>query len=262
MGMDDPTGGPAPALTVIIPCFNEEQRLPATLTRLREYLDGRGVAYEFLVVDDGSLDATQEVARAAVLDAVPIQVLQYGGNRGKGFAVAFGALRARGRLVLFTDADLSTPIEEMAKLELAISRGADVAIGSRALPESRLEVRQPWWRERTGRLMNRLIRRLSGLPYADTQCGFKLFTRPAARAIFSQLTVERWMFDVEVLILARKLNLTVEEIPVRWLNSGESRVRLAHAPGIFGELLHIRVHWMGRQPAPHCDEGLGARAGG
>lgn len=262
MGIEDSAGGPAPELTVIIPCFNEERRLPATLARLREYLGGRDLRYELLVVDDGSLDGTLTAARDAALAAPEIQVLHYGGNRGKGFAVAYGAMRARGGLVLFSDADLSTPIEELEEFERAARRGADIVIGSRALPESRLEVRQPWWRERTGRLMNRLIRRLSGLPYADTQCGFKLFSRRAARAIFSQLTVERWMFDVEVLVLARKLNLVVEERPVRWLNSGESRVRLSHAPGILGELVHIRTHWIGRQPAPHCEEGLGARAGG
>lgn len=239
---------PEPELSIVIPSFNEERRLPLTLDRITAFLEQAGSDYEIVVVDDGSSDTTAELVKAAAAANRRISLLGYGANLGKGRAVAFGALRARGRLVLFTDADLSTPIEELASLSAHIRQGAAIAIGSRGLPESHLAVRQPWWRERIGRLMNQIIRRLSGLPFSDTQCGFKLFTREAAQTIFSQTTVQGWMFDVEVLLLARKLNFRVDEVPVRWLNSGESRVRISHAPAILRELIHIRTHWLRRTP--------------
>lgn len=237
-----------PQVSLIIPCFNEEQRLPATLDRVVRYLEARGATWEILVVDDGSTDRTAEVARTRAAGDGRIRVFRYEPNCGKGYAVAFGARRARGEWILFSDADLSTPIEELEKCAEALARGADVAIGSRALPDSRLEVRQPWWRERAGRAMNFLIRRVSGLPFTDTQCGFKLFTRQAAQDIFPNLRVRGWMFDVEILVLARKLGYRVAEVPVTWINSEQSRVRLSHAPRILAELLHIRLWWLRRQP--------------
>jgi dolichyl-phosphate beta-glucosyltransferase len=237
----------SPRLSVIIPCYNEESRLPATLRRATEYFGAQGYAYEILVVDDGSADGTVAVAQAAAAQDRHLRVLTYDENRGKGYAVAFGARQARGEWVLFTDADLSTPLEELEKFTPFLEQGYDVVIGSRALKESRLEIRQPFWRERAGRFMNLCIRQLSGLSFPDTQCGFKLFTQRAARDIFSRLTVQRWMFDVEVLVLAQKMEYRVKDVPVRWLNSGESRVRLSHAPGIFRELFHIKLHWLLRR---------------
>jgi len=243
-----------PVLSVIIPCFDEERRLPATLARVQAYLDDRGQPYEILVVDDGSSDGTVQKAREASAANPRIQVLGYEPNRGKGAAVAYGGCRARGEYVLFTDADLSTPIEELERFLPLLEQGYDVVIGSRALEDSNLKVRQPWWRERAGRLMNGLIRLASGLSFPDTQCGFKLFSRRAARDIFPRLTVRRWMFDVEALVLANKMQYRVKDLPVTWLNNGESRVKLSHAPNVFRELWHIRWHWLWRRPSRQLGE--------
>jgi dolichyl-phosphate beta-glucosyltransferase len=157
-------------------------------------------------------------------------------------------LRALGQWVLFTDADLSTPITELDRFLPTIEKGYDVVIASRALAESKLEVRQPWYRERLGRLMNRMVRAVSGLKFPDTQCGFKLFTRTAAHDIFENVTVETWMFDVEALVIAMKLGCTIIDLPVTWVNSDESRVHWSHTARVFQELLHIRMHWFGRRP--------------
>lgn len=249
-----PTPSPTPRLSLIFPCYYEERRLPPSLARAVEYLESAGLDYEILVVDDGSGDRTAEAAREAAAANPRIRVIRYEQNQGKGYAVRRGAEQARGELVLFSDADLSTPIEELAKLLPYLEQGYDVVIGSRALKESRLEVRQPWLRERAGRLMNRLIRLASGVPFPDTQCGFKLFTRAAARDIFPNLTTRRWMFDVEALVLARKHGYAVRDVPVRWINSGDSRVRLSHAPNILRELLHIRLHWLRRRPVRASEE--------
>lgn len=243
-----------PQLSLIVPCYNEETRLPASLVRMEEYLEGSGFSYEVLLVDDGSADRTAEVA-AQVAERNPrFHVHRYEENRGKGFAVAYGGRRARGEWVLFSDADLSTPLYELDKLLPYLHQGYDVVIGSRALKESNLKVHQPWWRERAGRLMNLLIRRASGMRFKDTQCGFKLFSQRAARDIFPNLTVQRWMFDVEVLILARKMGYDIAEVPITWINNDESRVKLSHTPNIFRELLHIRFHWLRRQPERYRTE--------
>jgi dolichyl-phosphate beta-glucosyltransferase len=245
---------PGPRLSLIIPCYDEERRLPATLARVQEYLEAAPYPYEILVVDDGSRDGTAAVAEAAGAMNPRVRLLAYDGNRGKGFAVKYGALRAAGEWVLFSDADLSTPIEELEKFLPRLEAGADVVIGSRALAQSRLEVRQPWWRERAGRCMNFLIRRLSGLSFPDTQCGFKLFSRRAAQDIFPSLLAEGWMFDVEALIIARKLGYRIEDVPVTWINSADSRVRPSQIFRILRELFLIRARWFRRQPQRHAVE--------
>jgi dolichyl-phosphate beta-glucosyltransferase len=246
--MEQDTASPSPKLSLIIPCYDEERRLPRTLARLQEYLDGRGQPYEILVVDDGSRDGTVAVAEAAAAANSRIRVLRYGQNQGKGYAVCFGAQHVTGDWVLFSDADLSTPIEELEKFLPHLESGCDVVIGSRALRESRLEIRQPWWRERAGRAMNLLIRQASGLKFSDTQCGFKLFTRRAADAIFPKLTVKRWVFDVEALVLAQKYGFVIQDVPVRWINSGESRVKVSHTFNVLRELIQIRWYWFRRHP--------------
>ncbi|MCC2668214.1 MAG: hypothetical protein K0Q72_685 [Armatimonadetes bacterium] len=237
-----------PQLSVIIPCYNEETRLPRSLPRIQEYLRASGLSYEILVVDDGSSDGTVRYVEAESARDPYLQLLRYGQNHGKGYAVRYGMLRARGAAVLFSDADLSTPIEELDKFLPKLQQGFDVVIGSRALAGSQLEVRQPWWRERLGRLMNVLIRSLSGLKFVDTQCGFKLFSRQAACDVFSNVTVETWMFDVEALVIAMKLGYTIVDVPVRWLNSDESRVHWSHTARVLRELFHIRWYWLGRRP--------------
>lgn len=201
-------------LSIVIPAYNEAQRLPRTLEATLGYLRARGLSSqaEVLVVDDGSRDATATVAAGFP----GVTVLSYGGNRGKGYAVRYGVLRAAGERVLFMDADLATPIEELAKLEAALDSGAAYAIGSRPLRESELTVRQPLLRELCGRAFNKIVQLAATPGIEDTQCGFKLLTRDAAQAIFSRCQLDGFSFDVEALFLARRLGLKVAEIPVRW----------------------------------------------
>ena len=228
----------APALSVVIPAYNEALRLPATLARVREHLDTRGVAHEILVVDDGSSDATAEIARAAG-DAV--RVLRHEPNRGKGYAVRRGMLAAKGERRLMTDADLSTPIEELARLEAEVDRGFEVAIGSRAVAGARIEVHQPAYREAMGRLFNVLVQALLLPGLSDTQCGFKLFTAAAAETAFGACRLDGFCFDVEALYVARRHGLRVAEVPVVWRNDAATRVGLGRGGAAFADLLRIRV---------------------
>ncbi len=227
---------------MVIPAKSEERRIGPTVTAVAAYLAGLGESYEVIVVNDGSTDGTVACAENAAADAgIALRVIDRSENRGKGYSVREGLLAARGRYRLFSDADLSTPIEELAKLLEPLRAGeADVAIGSRALPESVLEVHQPWFRELSGRFFN-LVVRVSGLPqYVDTQCGFKLFTAEAAEAIFARQTLDRFGFDVEVLWIAKVLGLRVAEIPVRWLNSPDSRVSTLDGLAAFGDIARVR----------------------
>lgn len=240
----------APQLSVIFPCYNEERRLGPSLRAALEYLEKQSYTYEVLIVDDGSSDRTVKVAHQAAEGNPNVVYLHYEPNQGKGHAVRYGAGSARGQWVLFSDADLSTPLEELEKFLPFLQQGYDVVIGSRALRESELVVHQPWLRERAGRAMNWLIRQLSGMKYADTQCGFKLFSRRAVDGIFPLLQTKRWMFDVEILIIAEKRGYRVREQPVRWHNKDDSRVKLSHLPNIFRELFKIRAYWLRRQPEP------------
>ena len=227
----------APALSVVIPAYNEELRLPPTLARLAEHLSARGVAHEILVVDDGSSDATAEIARDA---GGAVRVLRHEPNRGKGYAVHRGMLAATGARRLMTDADLSTPIEELARLEAEIDRGFDVAIGSRAVAGARIEVRQPAYREAMGRLFNRLVQALLLPGLSDTQCGFKLFTAAAAEVAFGACRLDGFSFDVEALYVARRRGLRIAEVPVVWRNDAATRVGLGGGGAAFADLLRIR----------------------
>jgi dolichyl-phosphate beta-glucosyltransferase len=203
-----------------------------------EYLAARPLTVEVLVVDDGSRDATAAAARqAAGRLGLPLEVLSYAGNRGKGYAVRTGALAARGQHVLVTDADLSTPIAEWEKLAAA---GTPVAIGSRAVDESLVKERQPLFRVLMGKLFNRFVRALLVPGIKDTQCGFKLFRRDAARAIFERAVVDRFAYDVEALLLARRLGYPIAEVPVLWFNSADSKVSLGAGAQAYLDLLRIR----------------------
>jgi dolichyl-phosphate beta-glucosyltransferase len=227
-------------LSIVIPAFNEEERLPASLGAISAYLAARPSAprVEVLVVDDGSADATaaraEEAGRRHRLD---LRVLRLPQNRGKGFAVRTGCLEAAGRRILVSDADFSTPVYEWEKLAAA---HAPVAIGSRAVDESLVKERQSLYRTAVGKLFNRLARLLLVPGIRDTQCGFKLFTREAAREIFSRAVVDRFAFDVEALALARQLGYAVAEVPVLWFNSPDSRVTLAGGVEAYLELFRIR----------------------
>lgn len=234
-----------PFLSVVIPAFNEATRLPRSLARITEYLERAGQAYELLVVDDGSTDGTAERAREAITG--PLTVLRSAINRGKGHAVRRGMLAARGTWRLMTDADLSTPIEEVERLLEAAKRGADVVIASRALPGANIEVHQPWYRENMGRAFNLMVRILAVPGIHDTQCGFKLFSARAAQTCFGPARLDGFSFDVEALYLAIRHGLRVVEVPVTWRNDAATRVGAWRGFLAFLDLARIRTNaWRGR----------------
>lgn len=234
-----PAAGIRPALSIVIPAYREEERLPASLARISEFLRSEpGLAgTEVIVVDDGSPDRTGDMAAEEGRRlGLALKVIRLSENRGKGFAVRTGVLAASGDAILVSDADLSTPIEEWRKLAGA---GAPIAIGSRAVDESTVKVRQSLYRQAVGRLFNRLVRLLVVPGIADTQCGFKLFCRDAALAVFPRLAIDRFAWDVEALGVARKLGYPVAEVPVLWFNSADSRVTLAGGAHAYLDLLRI-----------------------
>ena len=212
-----------PDLTVVVPAFNEVRRLGPSLKRLRVFLKGRHA--EVLVVDDGSTDGTVALVQAMAKTWKSLRVISLDVNAGKGAAVRRGVAEANGKRILFSDADLSTPIEELARLEKALVGQVAIAIGSRALDRGRIGVHQPFYRELGGRIFNRLVQALTVPGIHDTQCGFKLFEATAAKRLFALQQVPRFGFDVEVLYLARKAGYGIVELPVHWENSPESKVR-------------------------------------
>ena len=222
----DRRDAPVPHLSVIIPAFNESGRIAAPLTAVHDYLRAQPYSSEVVVVDDGSSDTTFDlVCDLARGWQVPLRAFRYQPNAGKGYAIKFGVAHARGRHVLFTDADLSTPIEETAALLAALEAGADVAIGSRKMPGATIVVHQPWLRERLGKVFTWLARQLIA-DVSDVTCGFKAFRGAAARDIFSRVRVYDWSFDAEVLLLATRLGYRMSEVPVRWADCAGSKVRL------------------------------------
>lgn len=229
-------------ISVVIPTFNERRRLPHTLDRLREYLDGAGEEYEVIVADDGSSDATVEYVRSALPAWPQLSVRALPRNQGKGAAVRVGMLAARGELRLFSDADLSTPIEELPRLRERLSATCQVAIGSRALPGSTIGVHQPGRREMMGRTYNRLVQLLVLPGLHDTQCGFKLFTAQAAIACFEPLRTRGFGFDAEVLVRARRHGWEVAEVPVAWDHRDDSRVSALRDSGrTLVDLVRLRL---------------------
>ncbi|MDQ6720294.1 MAG: glycosyltransferase family 2 protein [Candidatus Dormibacteraeota bacterium] len=213
-----------PELTVVIPAYNEEQRLPRTIEQIERYLNGRGMSYELILVDDGSTDGTRQVMDAAAERNQNVRLEALPSNRGKGRALAAGVAVASGDEVLVTDADLSTPIEELEKLEAALKAGAGVAIASRAVRGSRIEVPQPIYRVLMGKGFN-LIVQLVLLPGIwDTQCGFKLFRADVARPVFAALTTDGFGYDPEVLYLAKRRGVRITEVPVVWRHSAPTKV--------------------------------------
>lgn len=241
-------------LSIVLPAYNEAGRLPVTLDAVRSYLAERAISAEILVVDDGSTDETARVAAAPDVTA-----LRYERNRGKGYAVRYGVLRAAGKRILTMDADLATPMAELEKLEAALeadpARG--VAIGSRPLKESQLLVRQPLFRELAGRTFNAAVQLLATPGLHDTQCGFKLFERSAAQAIFRRCTIDGFSYDVESLYLARRLGYGIAEVPVRWAHQ-ESRAEwsatraqyLRHGLRMLADLFRIRWRHRAVRPQP------------
>ena len=230
------------SLSIIIPAFNEQQRLPATLQTIAAYLERKILDFvEIVVVDDGSRDSTAELVRAAGQTDARVRLVQNPGNRGKGYAVRHGFEQARGEWVLFSDADLSTPIEELDNLLSAVERDdADGAIGSRALNRGLVGKHQSAFRELSGRLFNAVMRLVTGLPYRDTQCGFKLFRRAVAQIVAARQRSEGFGFDVEILYIARKHGFRIVETPVRWFNAEGTKVSLWNGLDAFADPLRVR----------------------
>ena len=247
-----------PSLSIVIPAYNEARRLPETLARLRRWLGSTTLRTEIMVVDDGSTDGTAEAAREPGGEEVTL--LRHEPNRGKGYAVRRGMLAATGERRLMTDADLSTPIEELPRLMRELDHGADIAIGSRAVAGARIEIHQPAYREAMGRIFNRLVRHLLLPGLSDTQCGFKLFTARAAEEAFGACRLDGFSFDVEALVVARRRGLRIAEVPVVWRNDEASRVSLGRGAAAFVDLFRIRLlAWRGVYGAARSS---GAAGGG
>lgn len=229
------------SLSVVIPAYNEEQRLPQTLDRVVEYLSARGWDAEVLVVNDGSRDGTVALVERYAAAHPMVRLIQNPGNRGKGFSVRNGMLHAQKDWALFSDADLSSPIEEVEKLLGAVERDkADGAIGSRALNRDLVSVHQSAFREWSGRFFNLIMRLSLRLPYADTQCGFKMLRREAAHAVYERVQIAGFGFDAEALFIARKLGYRVVEVPVRWANAEGTKVTMLNGLKAFSDLALVR----------------------
>lgn len=229
-------------LSVIIPAYNEAERLPATIDEAYSWLtETFGDSFEMIIVDDGSSDETVKGVQAMMSERPHLSVLEQPENRGKGAAVKRGMLEATGAIRLFMDADHSTHVREVEKVLAAIDGGAEVVIASRQHPESDISVHQSWLREHMGQGFNFIMRSIVGLEMQDTQCGFKAFTAESAEAIFSRQKLEGFSFDVEILFLASKLSYKLAEIPVEWINEPNSRVRMIADPVLmFADVLRIR----------------------
>jgi dolichyl-phosphate beta-glucosyltransferase len=227
-----------PFLSIVVPAYNEGQRVRSTLEKLCHFKESESYSIELIVVDDGSTDQTVE----RVSEFPVIRLIRNDRNHGKGFTVRHGVLEARGEFVLFTDADLSTPIEEVDKLLSALqSSAADAAVGSRALKRELIGIHQPWFRDRAGRFFNVLVKIFTGLRLHDTQCGFKLFKRSSTRRAFEMLHVEGFGFDPELLFLIERQGGSVVEVPVRWNDNPATKVRfLRDSARMFLDLMAIR----------------------
>lgn len=227
-------------LSLIIPAFNEAQRIEPTLRSVHRFLAARPASFEIIVVDDGSTDDTVALVTALAAELPGLRVLCCLANRGKGHAVRLGMRAATGAIRVFADADGSTPIDELDALRRALAAGADIAIGSRYLAASRVTCPQPWARRAWSRLVNQVVQRLLLPGVADTHCGFKAFTAAAAAQTFAACTVDGWSFDLEVLARARAQGLRIEEVPVRWANDERSKARLRQLPQEFRHVCHLR----------------------
>lgn len=229
-----------PRLSVVIPAYNEEKRLPQSLTAMVSFLKKQPYEWEIIVSDDGSQDRTVKIAEE-LLREVPHQVLVTPKNIGKGYAVRQGMLAAAGKYVLFTDADLSTPIEEVTKFLASLENNQDIVIGSRALSNSQIEIHQNFFREAMGKIFNRIARLCAFKGVHDSQCGFKCFRREAARKLFGLQKLNGFSFDVEIVYLAQKHGYRLLELPVIWRNSAQSRVQVLRDPlKMFWDVLRIR----------------------
>ncbi len=240
---------PEPFLSIVVPAYNEAQGIGDALTKIRKYARAKKFGVELIVVDDGSTDGTAAILRHAAAEQPAFRVFRNDPNRGKGFSVRRGVLEASGEFVLFTDADLSAPIQEADKLLAALQEsGADAAIGSRALERELIGIHQPWYREFAGRSFNVIVRALTGLRLRDTQCGLKLFRRAATRRAFELQIVQGFGFDPELLFLIAREGGKVVEVPVRWNDNPATKVRfLRDSTRMLLELFALRWRaWSGK----------------
>ena len=257
-----------PTYSIVIPAYNESARLGATLEKVLGYVHAQGWDTEVIVVNDGSRDNTAEIVQTYAAKDSALRLVENPGNHGKGYSVRNGMLHARGKIVLFSDADLSSPIEEAPKLFRALDAGADIAIGSRWLRAETQTQRQPLHRQLFGRIYNLVLRLTLGLQFKDTQCGFKAFKQPAVQAIFPLQKIERWGFDPEILFLARKLKFRVQEVSVAWGHSGGTRINpLVDGSRMVMEMFRIRWYDLSGKydgdpsPAPQSAKTLPERRG-
>lgn len=212
-------------ISIVIAAYNEEKRIRKSLVRVKEYLTGQDMDYEIIVVDDGSIDRTSKVLKDSTSDIPHLKIISYEMNKGKGYALRKGALASKGEIVLLTDADLSTPIEELSRLlPLIHDNECDIVIGSRALALSEIIKKQPWWRQSMGKIFNKVVKILVLDDFSDTQCGFKIFSGDIARGLFREARIDRFAYDVEILALAKKKGYRISEAPIKWINSPESKV--------------------------------------
>jgi len=236
-------------VTVVVPAYNEERRLPPTLIDIIDYFDRKGMAYEVIVIDDGSRDGTAEVVRKFERVRQQVRLIQLPKNYGKGHAVRLGVLNSRGEKVLFADADGATPIQEFERLEKAISAGSDIAIGSRALASTDTKVTTSIHRRALGRMFNTCVNFILLPSIADTQCGFKMFKRKAAMFLFKRQRADRFSFDVELLYMAHKAGLAVKEVPINWRNVPGSKVNLVvDSLCMFRDVFRFKVIHRGINP--------------
>lgn len=257
-------------LSVVIPAFNEASRIAPNFLRILDYLDAQPYGSEILVVSDGSKDGTEQEIWRLAGNRDHVTVLENGVNRGKGFSVRRGVLESCGEVVLFSDADGSTPIDELPKLLAELEAGYDVAIGSRAMPGSDIRLPQPWWRRNMGRAFNWFVQGVALPGIQDSQCGFKCFKRDAARHIFPRMRIDRFGFDVEILWLARKLGHRVAEVPVTWIDHPRSTVHpVRDSARMLLEVMKVRMHDVSgdyghTEPAPSPLQGtlVGVRSSG
>lgn len=237
-----PVTSPQVELSIIVPAYNEERRLPPTLIDIIDFFDRKALSYEVLVIDDGSKDGTAEVVRKFERVRNQVRLIQLPRNYGKGHAVRLGVLNSRGSNILFADADGATPIQEFDRLQSAISTGADVAIGSRAIASKETKVATSFHRRFLGRVFNKCVNVILLPSIADTQCGFKMFTRKAALFLFRRQRADRFSFDVELLYMAHKADLAIKEVPINWTNVPGSKVNLVlDSLSMFRDVFRFRV---------------------
>ncbi len=234
-------------LSVIIPAYNEEKRLPKTLQSVIAFLNTKPYKSEVLIVDDGSKDRTADVVRATSIHNSAVKLLQYGMNRGKGYAVRFGMMAAKGQFRLFMDADNSTTIDHFDKFYPLFQEGFDVVIGSRDVAGANIAEHQPWWKEKLGDLGNLWIQFWAVPGIKDTQAGFKVFTAKATKVVFPRLTIDRWGFDVEALAVARHHGFKISEQPIRWVNDPNSKVSTKAYAQVLKEVVQVGLNlWRGK----------------